>query len=375
MTPGPAPLGSLLRLAVVPHVGPGRFAALLRRFGSVDAVLGAPAAEIARLPGFGPEMARRVAEAGTEAGRRRAEAARDRMERVGAFALVPGDARYPAPLQELADPPFILFACGDPSVLGLPGVGMVGTRHPTGYGRQVAGTLARDLAAAGCMIASGMAKGIDAAAHAAALDAGGATVGVLGQGIDRAYPPENVRLFDRMRREGLLLSELPPGEDPNAGNFPRRNRLIAALSAAVVVVEMGERSGARHTVDFALELGRDVFAVPGPITSPASAGTNALLRDGARVAAGARDVLEVIHGVGRAPAREEPALQPAPARPLPALAPDEAAVLAAIGDAAPHVDALAAALPVPANRILGALLSLELNGLVEALPGKQFRRV
>lgn len=356
-------------------MGPGRFAALLQRFGSVEAVLGARAADVARLPGFGPEMARRVVEAGTPVGLRRARDAADRMEQVGAVAVLPGDAAYPEAFGQLSDPPFILFACGDLDALRCPGVGMVGTRHPTAYGRQAAALLARDLATAGCAVVSGMAKGIDAAAHGAALDEGGATVGILGQGIDRAYPPENARLFARMRERGTLLTELPPGEDPAAGNFPRRNRLIAALAAAVVVVEMGERSGARHTVDYALELGRDVFAVPGPITSPASAGTNALLRDGARVVTGARDVLEVLHGVGAIPELPPaPALAPLAPRPLPELPADEAAVLEAIGDQVRLVDAVAGAAALPANRVLAALLGLELRGLVEALPGKQYRR-
>lgn len=360
---------------MVPHVGPGRYAVLLRRFGSVEAVLGARAAEVARLPGFGPEMARRVAEAGSEVGLSRAREAAERMDRVGAVAVLPGEPGYPEAFAQLADPPFILFACGDLGALAFPGVGMVGTRHPTSYGRQAAALLARDLAAAGCAVVSGMAKGIDAAAHAAALEEGGATIGILGQGIDRAYPPENGRLFARMREKGTLLTELPPGEDPNAGNFPRRNRLIAALSAAVVVVEMGERSGARHTVDYGLELGREVFAVPGPITSPASAGTNALLRDGARVATGARDVLEVLHGVGQvADPGAMPVLAPLAARPLPELPADEAAVLEALGDRVRLVDAVAGAAALPAHRVLAALLGLELRGLVEALPGKQYRR-
>jgi len=341
-------------------------------------VLGARAADVARLPGFGPEMARRVAEAGTPKGLARAREAQGRMDRVGAVAVLPGDEAYPEAFRQLPDPPFVLFACGDLSVLGTPGVGLVGTRHPTAYGRQAAALLARELAGVGCPVVSGMAKGIDAAAHGAALDEGGPTVGVLGAGIDRSYPPENARLFARMREKGTLITEMPPGEEPNAGNFPRRNRLISALSAAVVVVEMGDRSGARHTVDYALELGREVFAVPGPITSPASAGTNALLRDGARVATCARDLLEVMHGVGfRLP---DPPVETMPVQvelsipEAPRLPADESAVLEAIGDAVRHVDGLAGASGLPANRVLAALLALELRGLVEALPGKQYRR-
>jgi DNA processing protein len=359
-------------------VGPGRFAVLMKRFGSVDAILGAPVGELSRLPGFGPEMARRVAEAGSHAGLARARDAQGRMDRVGAVAILPHDDAYPEPFRQLADPPFILFACGDLAPLATPGVGMVGTRHPTAYGRQAAALLARELASVRCPVVSGMAKGIDAAAHAAALEEGGPTIGVLGAGIDRSYPPENARLFTRMREKGTLITEMPPGEEPNAGNFPRRNRLISALSAAVVVVEMGDKSGARHTVDYALELGREVFAVPGPITSPASAGTNALLRDGARVATCARDLLEVMHGVGFRlpdPLPQPEVVQGELAMPsAPRLPGDEAVVLDAIGDAVRHVDGVAGATQLPPNRILAALLSLELRGLVESLPGKQYRR-
>ena len=252
----PTALEPLLRLAVVPRVGAGRIGTLLARFGTPERVLAAPAAQVAALPGFGAEMARRVAEAGTPAGRERALYARQLMDRVGAVAITPADAEYPDAFRLLPDPPFLLFASGRLDLLGRPGVGIVGTRAPTPYGRQSAASLAAELVRAGYTIVSGMAKGIDAAAHAAALDAGGGTVGVLGQGIDRVYPPENQRLFGRMRERGLLLTELAPGEDPNAGNFPRRNRLIAALSEGVLVVEMGEKSGARHTVEYALELGR-----------------------------------------------------------------------------------------------------------------------
>ena len=363
----PAALEPLLRLAVVPRVGAGRIGTLLARFGTPERVLAAPAAQVAALPGFGAEMARRVAEAGTPAGRERALYARKLMDRVGAVAITPGDAEYPEAFRLLPDPPFLLFASGRLDLLGTPGVGIVGTRAPTPYGRQSAASLAAELVRAGYLIVSGMAKGIDAAAHAAALDAGGGSVGVLGQGIDRVYPPENGRLFGRMRERGLLLTELAPGEDPNAGNFPRRNRLIAALSAGVLVVEMGEKSGARHTVEYALELGREVFAVPGPIGSPASAGTNQLLKEGARLVTSAHDILEELHGVGQAP-------PPAPSPPPPDLPPAEATVFALLAAEPRHVDELATAAALPTGALLTALLSLELRDLAEALPGKQFRR-
>ncbi|HEU0302744.1 MAG TPA: DNA-processing protein DprA, partial [Longimicrobium sp.] len=234
------------------------------------------------------------------------------------------------------------------------------------------------LARAGYGIASGMAKGIDAAAQSAALDAGGTTSGVLGHGIDRIYPQENGRLFRRVRERGVLISELPPGEEPLAGNFPRRNRLIAALSAGVLVVEMGERSGARHTVEYALELGREVFAVPGPIGSAASKGTNQLLKEGARLVTSAQDILEELHGVGVVPAGMGCAAAPDAAveaqRAAPAdLAPEEARVFGLLADDPRHVDELALAAGMAPHVALTALLGLELRELAESLPGKQFR--
>jgi DNA processing protein len=372
-----AALETVLRLAMVPGIGPGRIAALLARFGSVERVLGASAAGVAALPGFGSELAGRVAGASGPEGRERARRAMETLERIGAGAITPEDAAYPEAFRVLPDPPFVLFTAGDLSLLGLPGVGVVGTRAPTEYGRRAAARLSHDVARAGYAIISGMAKGIDATAHGAALDAGGATVGVLGHGIDRVYPQENRRLFERMREAGLLVSELPPGEEPLPGNFPRRNRLIAALAEGVLVVEMGERSGARHTVDYALEQGKEVFSVPGPIGSPASAGTNQLLKEGARLVTSADDILEELRGVGRGavPAGAKPTRVPtAPAPAPPDLAGDEAAVFAALTDEARHVDTIAAATRLPTGAILSALLTLELRDLAESLPGKHYRR-
>jgi DNA processing protein len=375
----PAALEPLLRLAIVPGVGPARLAALIRRFGSAERALGASAAEVAQLPGFGPELSRRVAGASSTEGQDAARAALETLARAGAVALTPDDLAYPDAFRTLPDAPFLLFAAGDLSLMGRPSVGVVGTRDPSPYGRSAAARLAGDLTRAGYQVVSGMAKGIDAVAHSAALQAGGTTVGVLGHGIDRVYPAENRDLFQEVRERGLLVSELPPGEEPLAGNFPRRNRLIAALSEGVLVVEMREKSGAQHTVTYALELGREVFAVPGPIGSPQSAGTNQLLKDGARLVTGAADILEELRGVGSGPHVEASpgpgAREGEPARPAPAdLAPEEAKVLAALAAEPAHVDEIAAAVSLAPSQVLAALLGLELHGLAETLPGKRYRR-
>lgn len=383
----PSALEPLLRIAMVPGIGPGRLSVLLRRFGSAERILAAPADEVASLPGFGPKLVAQVASAASAESEKRTKAAMEALSRTEAVAITPDDLAYPDAFRALADAPFLLFASGDLSLLGRPGVGVVGTREPTPYGRDTTRTLATELVNAGLQIVSGMAKGIDAAAHLAALDAGGSTVGVLGSGIDVVYPPQNRELFRRVRRDGLLLTELAPGEEPAAGNFPRRNRLIAALSEGVLVVEMAAKSGAQHTVTYALELGREVFAVPGPIGSPTSEGTNQLLKEGARLVTSAADILEELRGVGLpakprgAPAgrsgvsaadHKTPGGTP-PAAPAD-LAPDEARVFAVLAPEARHVDDLAAAASLAPSNVLAALLGLELRGLVESLPGKHYRR-
>jgi len=377
----PSALEPLLRLAVVPGIGPARLGALLARFGSAERVMAASPDEVATLPGFGKELVRRVGSAATDAGRERARIALEMLRRAEAVAITPDDLAYPDAFRALPDPPFLLFASGNLDLLAAPGVGVVGTRSPTEYGRRATASLAGEVARAGYCIVSGMAKGIDAAAHAAALEAGGATVGVLGHGIDRVYPPENALLFEKVRASGLLLTELPPGEEPLAGNFPRRNRLIAALSLGILVVEMGEKSGAQHTVTYALEQGKDVFAVPGPIGTPTSAGTNQLLKDGARLVTSARDILEELQGVGAVrllpSARSTdaaPVFDDTPPPPPADLAPEEAKVFAALAADPRHVDELAVATEMAPSNVLAALLGLELRDLAESLPGKQFRR-
>lgn len=372
-------LEPILRLAMVEGIGPGRLSALVARFGSAGCVLEASSADLAAIPGFGPELGKRLRAAASGEGRQRAREAMAALEQVGAVAITPDDAVYPDAFRSLPDPPYLLFAIGNLGLLSSHGMGVVGTRSPTDYGKRIAVTLSGELARAGLTIVSGMARGIDSAAHAAALDAGGTTIGVLGHGIDRVYPPENAGLFARVGERGLLLTELAPGEKPNAGNFPRRNRLIAALSLGVLVVEMGEKSGAQHTVTYALEQGKDVFAVPGPVGSPQSKGTNQLLKDGARLVTSSADIMEELRGVGHAfePSAGSPASPDnidVPPPPPPDLAPDEAKVYEALTAEPRHVDDLAAETRMAPSNVLAALLGLELRELVESQPGKFFRR-
>jgi DNA processing protein len=258
-------------------------------------------------------------------------------------------ARLPPLLRAIYDPPRRLYARGgaDDDVLARPAVAVVGARACSSYGAQVARRLGRELAAAGLVVVSGLARGIDGETHRGALEAGGLTVGVLGCGIDRDYPAAHAELARRIRERGLVVSEYEPGVEPAPWRFPARNRIIAGLAAATVVVEARERSGALITADLALEEGRDVLAVPGEITSSLSAGTNALLKLGAGPCTSAEDVLELFGVIGQA-------------RAAPSVGESAAAVLAALPAAA---DDVARATGLDAQTVAVALAELELAGL------------
>jgi DNA processing protein len=268
------------------------------------------------------------------------------------------DPSYPLLLAAIHDPPRQLWIRGDadPELLSRPAVAVGGARACSSYGRAVARAFGRDLAATGVVVVSGMARGVDGEAHRGAVDAGGATVAVLGCGIDRDYPAAHAELARLISKTGLIVSEYEPGVEPAPWRFPARNRIIAGLSRAVVVVEARERSGALITVDFALEQGRDVLVVPGEITSALSAGTNALLRFGAAPALGVDDVLEAIGVVARRSAPAE-------------LEGSAGLVLAVLRDAPVTADELARATGLPAADVAALLVELELDGRVSSEDG------
>jgi len=264
---------------------------------------------------------------------------------------------YPPLLGELHDPPATLFVRGDTDVLSEPGVAIVGARSCSAYGAQVARALSRELAVAGVVVVSGMARGVDGEAHRGALEGAGRTVAVLGCGIDRDYPQGHAELARRIVASGAVVSEYPPGVEPAPWRFPARNRIIAGLSLATVVVEARERSGALITADFALELGRDVFAVPGEITSGLSSGTNDLLRQGAAPLTSVRDVLEAL---GFEPQRS--------VRPS-SISAAAAAVLSLLDDGAAGADELTRAVCLSSPEVAAALVELELAGLAAQADG------
>jgi DNA processing protein len=273
--------------------------------------------------------------------------------------LACSDARFPPRLKAIFDPPRSLYlrGSGEPELLGRRAVGVVGARSCSPYGAQVARMLGRELAAAGLLVVSGLARGIDGEAHRGALESGGPTVGVLGCGIDRDYPAANASLSRRMEDGGLVVSEYEAGVEPAPWRFPARNRIIAGLCEAVVVVEAREHSGALITADFALEEGREVFAVPGEITSALSVGSNALLRLGATPLTGSGDVLEAL-GIERAEAATDPDVSGAARR-----------VLGLVRDTPLAADELVARASLEAGAVSVALTELELAGLVAAADG------
>ena len=287
------------------------------------------------------------------------------IERTGLRVVTAFDPEYPEPLREIADPPFLLFALGRLEKLRLPIVAIVGSRDASRYGRDVAWKMARELSAAGVAVASGFARGVDAAAHEAALDGPGGTIAVLGCGIDVDYPREHRRLKEKLAEKQLLLSEHPPGTEPRPQNFPIRNRVIAGLSAGVVVVEASRRSGSLITARLATDFGRDVFAVPGSVFSETSVGTHALLKDGAILCRGAEDVLaELFPSVGPPQRAASPVvaveLSPEARRMLEALTRDDSFT----------AEELAQALDLPAATVLAGLFELEAAGLATAEAGR-----
>lgn len=360
-----------LALASVAGVGPRTCGALVRAFGGPAAARRASATRLAAVPGVGPARAAALARglACADPAAMRAAAAA-----VGLAVRTPADADFPRALLEAGDPPPALWVRGAVPTVG-DAVAVVGTRAASAYGLRVARATAEALARAGVVVVSGLARGVDGAAHAGAIAGGSATLAVLGCGADVVYPPEHVGLADDVAAHGALLSEHPPGTPPQPGHFPRRNRIVAALVQAVVVVEAGTSSGALLTARLAAEAGREVLAVPGPVDRGTHAGCHRLLRDGATLCEGADDVLRAL---GRGDARGGEARggggAAAPADPPP---PGPALVVWNALDADDVVapDALALRTGLSADAVAAALTQLELTGRAVAVPGVGLRRV
>lgn len=351
----PRQLRAALALAGLRGLSPAGVRRLVDEAGDPLAALALSAARLAGT-GLRPGVLRRL-----RAARPVPEEVLRRLTESGLRLTHYGAPDYPESLFHLHHPPVVLYLAGPAPLPGRRAVAIVGTRRATEYGRRMSRDLAGQLARRGWVVVSGMARGIDGAAHRGALDAGGVTVGVVGAGLDRVYPAAHRDLFRRMRGRGLLVSEFPPGTTPAPGLFPRRNRIIAALARAVIVVQAPARSGALITVQHALELGRQVFAVPGPVGPEASEGVHALLKDGAAPITEAADLLRCFGG---APSKEAGSPEPEPTRD-----PGAAGLLRELRRGSGTADELALAAGLPISEALARLGALELEGRVRALPG------
>lgn len=363
-------LKDLVCLTMVPGVGPHTCRALLEQFEGASRVLSASEGALRGVPGVGPKLAERIAQA-----RRDFDAAAELEQcRASDVAVMPrGSAGYPEALEEIPDPPPLLYVRGTLEARDALAIALVGSRRCTPYGLRVAERLAAALARVGLTVVSGLARGIDAAAHRGALKAGGRTLAVLANGLAQVYPPEHEDLAREVCASGAILSEMPMRQGPLAGLFPQRNRIISGLSLGVVVIEATPRSGSLSTARHAVEQNRDVFAVPGPVDSLCSQGCHRLLRDGARLVETVDDILEelgpLVREVTPSPA-ETPIRHPAEL----ALSDLERSLLGRLGDQPRGVDELIGETRLTASQVLATLSVLEMRRLVRRLPGHLFVR-
>jgi DNA processing protein len=371
-------------LLALDGIGNETLRALLKAFGSGAAILTAPApalAQASRRPvadailqlrrAFDGQAADAAAEQAAELARLTLDWLKAPQEaEAGRYLLTLGDSRYPAALLEMPDPPSVLYAMGSLDLLSRPSLAMVGSRNATPQGIENARQFAATLSAAGATIVSGLALGIDAAAHEGGLSGPGSTIAVVGTGLDRVYPARHRELAHRIATSGLVLSEFPLGTPPLAANFPKRNRIIAGLSRGTLVVEAAMGSGSLITARLAADCSREVFAIPGSIHSPQARGCHWLIKQGAKLVDQAQDVLDELSLASSHPLSNPTSAPVQPSRPD-----DPYRVLPALGHEATSLDALAARTGMDAGVLSAALLELELAGELARLPGGVFQRV
>lgn len=349
-------------------LSPQRQRQLLNAFGSPKAIFDASDTAILRLRGFSDLHLTKIRRAQKDA-----QPERDlwKLERMGAWLLTIKDDRYPSPLLHLPDAPPVLYVLGTMERGDEAMIAVVGTRKPTDYGRRIAHHIGMELAGRGITVVSGLAEGIDTAAHKGALDGKGRTIAVLGSGLDVLYPKGNRELARRIAERGALVTEFPLGTRPQPYHFPQRNRLISGMSLATVIVEAPKSSGALLTADWAVEQGREVFVVPGPVDRPTFEGNHRLLREGARVFT---SVPEMLGELDITPAAAVPSLRPQGQPPLPDLTPSELKIWSVLTGEWKHADDIVRESSLRAGDALSALTLLELKGLVERGEGNRFRR-
>ncbi len=345
---------------LVKGIGPARLRTLLDFFGDISSAWQASRRQL-EAAGLQPKLIDAMEQT------RQGEAldnTRRSIEANDIQVLTWEDEDYPRLLRDIDQSPPVVYIRGQILAQDFPAIAIVGTRRITQYGRQVARDLANELARRGLTVVSGLARGVDAVAHQAALEAGGRSLAVLGSGVDIFYPPENRRLAEQMMANGAILSDYPPGTKPEAVNFPPRNRIISGLSQAVVVVEAGEKSGALITAAFAADQGREVFAVPGYLYAPSSIGPNRLIQQGAHIFLGAQDLLETINYSGAMEYQKARTALPADAT--------EATLFSLLGREPLHVDELRAQSGMAVETVSAALTMMELKGLVRQVGGMRY---
>jgi DNA processing protein len=364
-----------LALALTPGLGARTAGKLLQKFGSPEEIFAASLTtlEAQRLPAA-------VAQA-IHSRQPLSQAARElaQVEAARCRLLTWDEPEYPARLREIYDPPPLLYVRGKVELLNRHVISMVGSRRPTPYGNQMAEKLARDLAERGLVIASGLARGIDACSHRGVLNSlTGATIGVLGCGIDVIYPKENKKIFEEIEQRGAIISEFPMGTFPAPQNFPIRNRIIAGMALGVIVVEGAQYSGSLITARLAMEFGREVYGVPGNATQPLSFGPNQLIKQGAKLVTGWEDVVEELPTPVRAELMPVESTSAEDRAKLVAetLAPDEKPLYELLSvDESRHIDELVELSGLSSSEVLAALFDLEMKGVIRQLPGKQFLKV
>jgi DNA processing protein len=357
-----------ITLNLVPNLGPVRLRKLLEVFETPEKVLLAGTSAIRRVQGIGDELANAIAHWESHVD---LAGELERIREFGAKVITPAGGEYPRQLREIHNPPILLYVWGELTEADHRAISIVGSRKTSHYGLECAKKLGYQLAYAGLTVVSGLARGIDTAAHQGALAAKGRTVAVIGSGLMDLYPPENLSLAEKIAASGAVVTEFPMTFPPSPQTFPYRNRIVAGWGEGLLVVEAGLNSGALITAGQALEQGRLVYAVPGQIDRPSAAGSNRLIQQGAKLVTGAHDVLDDLHALFP----EKPTPQGSPAAWLNKLSTDERTVLDAVEKEETPLDTIVAQTRLPTHQVTSTLLTLEMKRLIRQLPGQQFVRL
>lgn len=361
-----------LALHFTPGVGPTGLKRLIDHFGGPRQILEAKYREIVTVPGVKKAAASKICSGHSL---EKAKKELDRAEKAGISIITLNDSTYPAILRNIHDPPFLLYVKGAPQTLACAGIGVVGARAATEYGKRVSKNLATRLVGKGLTVISGLALGIDTAAHKGALAAGGKTIGVLGCGIDVVYPRQNVRLFREISESGAIVTEYPMGTRPEGYHFPARNRIISGLSLGVAVVEAARKSGSLITAQLALDQGRDVFAIPGRVDSNKSEGTHRLLQDGAKLVHSVDDIIEELNPGLLGENFKNPETGPNNKDFIQGLDAEAKLIYTHLDVYPKTIDEIIRGAGLKAQKVSELLLTMELKGLVAALPGNQYQKV